>query len=152
SFSLQGALFFGALTEFIHYGLGGRLRAELFWPMHPIGFGTGVEVSIIRAFDDIHVNGGPLFVSTAGPFLAIGSQSTGGSSWSASASGGAAFVTTVAATLLTKTDPYAEITLRAAAPLSAHVRLGGNITALGLFDTDLLILAVLPGISVRVEF
>jgi len=124
SFSVQGALFFGALTEFIHYGLGGRLRAELFWPMYPIGFGTGVEVSIIRAFDDIHVNGGPLFVSTAGPFLAIGSQSAGGFSWSASASGGAAFVTTVAATLLTKTDPYAEITLRAAAPLG-HTRKHG---------------------------
>ncbi len=152
SISAAGVVLFGAITEFLHYGVGGLLRAGVSWPRKSWSPTLGVEVSFIRAFNDSGVTGGPLSLATAGPMVQLGTGTSTPYSVAAAVSGGAALIIVGAtATTMIKAAPYADAAVQAAIPVGENVLLGGDVRFLAVFADDVLIMAVAPAFGVRVE-
>jgi hypothetical protein len=150
SISAAGVVLFGAITEFLHYGVGGLLRAGVTWPHKSWSPTLGVEVSFTRAFNDDGVIGGPLYLATAGPMVQLGTGTSTPYSAAVAVSGGAALIT-VETIAKTKTAPYADAVVQAAFPVGGKILLGADARFLAVFADDMLIIAVAPALVVRVE-
>jgi hypothetical protein len=152
SISASGVLLFGTISEFLHYGAGGRLRAGVSWPQKSWTPTLGAEISFTRAFNDSGVSGGPLYLSTAGAMAQVGSGTSASYRAAVGLSGGAAMITVRAAgRAVTKTVPYADVAVQFGVPVGARVSLGVDVQVLAVFDDDLFILAVAPALTVRVQ-
>ena len=145
-------MLFGPITEYLHYGAGGFFCAGVTWPGKSVNLTLGAEVSFIRVLNDTGVVGGPLSLSTAGPMVQLGTGSHTPYSVTAGVSGGAAMII-VAGTAKTmiKTAPYADVALQASFPIGGKVFLGAAMRFLALFADDILIMAAIPSLELRME-
>ncbi len=152
SISAAGVILFGAITEFLHYGVGGLLRAGVTWPQKSWSPTLGIQVSFTRAFNDTGVIGGPLYLSTVGPMVQLSTGTSTPYSVAIAVSGGAALITVEAsAKTMTKTAPYADAAVQAAFPVGGKIFLGADARFLAVFADDVLIIAVAPALVARVE-
>jgi len=152
SISASGVILFGAVTEFLHYGVGGLLRAGVTWPRTSWSLTLDAEVSFIRAFNDVGVTGGPLSLSAAGLRVQVGTGTSTPYHVGVGVSGGAAMIIVEGAGKpMIKTAPYAETAVQAAIPFGGNVLLGAEARFLAIIADDLLILAVAPALLLRIE-
>lgn len=146
--SAASVLFFGKITTYIHYGFAGSTTDGIGWRTKKMDFGLAVRLSVVRALDDQGVIGGPLYLSTAGLDLHLGSGSERPYRFSAELSGGAAFLSVVGTQKTqTKTAPYGDIGLNAVVPIGKRLSLGASIRFLTIFDKGLLIMGALPAVT-----
>ncbi len=152
SVSAAGVLLFGAITQFLHYGAGGLLRAGVSWPQKSWRPTLGAAVSLTRAFNDNGVVGGPLYLSTVGVMLQAGTGTSSAYLAAVALSGGAAMITVqTAAGLLTQTAPYADAALQFTIPVGRRVSMGIDVRFFAVFANEVTILAVAPAITARAE-
>ena len=152
SISAAGVVLFGAISEFLHYGVGTMVRAGVTWPQKSWSPTLGVEVSFTRALNDSGVIGGPLYLTTAGPMVQLGTGTSTPYRVAVAISGGAALITVAGtAKTMTKTAPYADSVVQAAFPVGGKIFLGADTRILAVFANDVLIIAVAPALVVRME-
>ena len=110
-------------------------------------------MSLNRAFMADGVEGGPIYLSTAGLNVQYGLGAVQRFRLAACASGGAAFISLPAAgSFLTKTVPYADLGVQAGFPIARDLFLGGELRMLGAFDAELTIIGVAATVSIGKEF
>lgn len=153
SFSGNGIIFLGKITDYIHYGASGLANVDFIWPHKSLAFGSGLQISYVRAFNDPEINGGTLNFFTAGPRLQISTIRKKPFRFFSSISGGAAFITVNGDEgTLTKTVPYGDAGLHINIPFKKNLFWGGHIGFLSIFDDDILILGISTGLSLGMEF
>ncbi len=146
-------MLFGPITEYFHYGGAGKISAGLSWPGKALGFSLGIEGGGARIFNDEGVAGGPLYISTAGAFFALGTGSQAPYRTAGNLSGGAAIITVTGGEgVLSKTVPYGEAGIRALFPLGRGYSLGGEMSFKMIFDHGLTIYGASPAFMMRKEF
>lgn len=152
SVSAAGVVLFGDITEFFHYGAGGRFSAGAEWVRESWSLSLGAAVSVVRVFNDRGVTGGPLYLSTAGPNIELGSGASVPYRIVFGVSGGLALITVAQeAGALTKTVPYAELGVHSNLPLGARLSLGGGVRFTAVFDPDLVIMGAAPSFTARIR-
>ncbi len=152
SISAAGVLFFGQLTEFVHYGAGGVVTAGIAFPGRSVTTTVAAEISAVRGFNDVNVSGGPLYLLTVGPTIRVGSAIGGPAQFAGGVSGGAAMVTVAApAGTLVKTVPYSAASASALFSIGGGFSLGGEVRFIVVFDQSALIMAAAPAVTLRVE-
>ena len=143
----------GEITEYFHYGLAGTVSAGLEWPSPKRTVQLGARVNLIRVFNDQQTNGAPLYFTTAGVNLVLGSGPEQSNLFFAGITGGAALISVADSDgIMTKTVPYAEGNLAMRVPLGARLYLKPDLALLCIFDDDLLISGVLPSLAAGLEF
>ena len=149
SLGLGGIVFFGWMTDYFHYGATSAVSFAVRKPWKSWNFSLGARCTGTRVFNDSGVKGGPLYLSTAGADIGAGT----GYRWpfilSAAASGGAAVITVAGDDqTLSKTVPYADAGARIRLPVGRGFFAGVDVRYLLVFDTDVLIMGVVPVLSI----
>lgn len=148
SVSAAVVILLGEVTEYFHYGAAGLLTAGVLWPLESFSINLDTKFSLIRVFNNEGVVGGPLYLSTAGLNLQIGTGADSSYRATIGISGGAALITVAGATeIMTKTVPYADIGVYTTFLLGEYFFLGGNFGFMMIFDHDLLIMGISPTLT-----
>lgn len=151
SISTAGVMLFGAIAEFLHYGVGGVLSAGVTWPRPSWSLTVGADLSFVRALNDAGVTGGPLSLSTAGPSVQLATGTSAAHRVAAGVSGGlAVIIVEGTGNAMAKTAPYASAAVQTTIPIGANVFLGAEARFLAVF-ADVLILAAVPALILRIE-
>jgi hypothetical protein len=152
SVSAAGMLFFGALAEFLHYGVGSLVSAGVTWPHASWSLTLGAELSFVRALNDAAVIGGPLSLSTAGLHAQLGTGTSSPYRVAVGVAGGvAAIIVEGTGTPVSKLAPYADAEVQATIPIGRILFLGAEARFLAVFANDVLILAAAPALILRIE-
>lgn len=146
-----GAPFFGDFSDYAGYGAYGSAQAGVLFLRRSWSLSLGGRFSLTRAFMADGVDGGPVYLSTAGINLQYGLGAEQKIKLAVCASGGAAVITLPEAGL-SKTVPYADGGVQAGFPVAKDLFLGGDLRLLAVFDPDLLILGAAVSVSVSKEF
>lgn len=148
SVSAAAVILLGEVTEYFHYGAAGLLTAGVIWPFDLFSINLDTKLSFMRVFNNVGVVGGPLYLSTAGLNLQIGTD-VNNSFWATTGiSGGAALITVAADEgIRTKTVPYADAGVHTSILLGENFSLGSDIFFLIIFDDDILIMGICPSLT-----
>jgi hypothetical protein len=152
SFSMAVVFLLGKVTEYFHYSIAGLLMAGVTWPAESFSISLGARLSLMRVYNNADVVGGPLYLSTAGLNLKLGTGINKPYRVAFGISGGAALITVAGAEeTMTKTVPYADGGVHIIIPLGKHLSLGSELFFLSIFDDDLLIMGISPAFSLSME-
>ncbi len=147
-----GAPFLGAFADYARYAAYGSLQAGMLTLRRSWSLSAGARLSLSRAFMAEGVQGGPVYLSTAGLNLQYGLGAAQKIRLAACASGGAAFISLpLADAVLTKTVPYADAGVQAGFPIARDLFLGGDLRLLAAFDRDMTILGLSTALSICKE-
>lgn len=148
-----GMYFVGDFSSYAIFGAGASLDAGVLFLNPRRSFSAGLRTTATRAFMNAGVEGGALYLSTAGLDLQFGVGAAQSQRLSAGVSGGAAFITVAGDSgALTKTVPYADAGIQAGFPLGNDFFLGGDLRFMAIFEGNILIMAVAPAVSLCKEF
>ena len=152
-FSPAGFLFFGAITEYFHYGFGSSLTVGLTQLSKRRSVFLGIDLGIVRVLNNKGVTGGPLYISISGVEAEYGTGRHVSYRFSAAVSGGAAFLSVAEGeSAITKTVPYAKLSVFLGLPVGRRLYLGGAARFFTVFDPDGFLIAASPSIQMRMEF
>jgi hypothetical protein len=151
SASAGGVMFLGDVTGYFHYAAAGLLAVGFMWPQDSWTVALRARLSFINVFNDAGVSGGPLYFSTCGLNLQIGTAADMPYRADVGVSGGATAITVAGAHIMTKTVPYADAGAHASVPIIEHLFVGGEVRFFAIFDTGLLIMGVTPALTLSLE-
>lgn len=152
SLTAGGVVFIGEATDYFRYGAIASLQLVLRKPWKSWSLSAGARVSGLRAFNDSGVTGGPLYISTAGANLQIGTGYSRLYHFSAAASGGVAVISVTGDETLHKAVPYADAGISIQVPVRKTFFIGFDMRCLLVFDEDMLIMGMAPALSLCKEF
>lgn len=152
SVSAGGVVFIGDATDYFRYGAIASIQLAMRKPWKSWSLSAGLRASGLRAFNDGGVTGGPLYISTAGANLQIGTGYSRLYRFSAGASGGVAVISITGDETLNKAVPYADAGVSIQLPVRKTVFVGFDMRYLLVFDEDMLIMGMAPALSLRKEF
>ncbi len=133
-------MYLGSAMDYFRYGLGASLGLGLAKRQPGWSLGLNAKASVARAFNDTYVVGGPLYLSTAGLELHLGSGAAYSHRSGLSLGGGAAFLTVSSpSSTSTKTVPFAELGAFINVPFGNRLRIGLALRGTAAFDTQLTI-------------
>jgi hypothetical protein len=145
-----GAAYFGRWASVARYGVLGGLQAGWFFPWQGLRLVGALRAVETRDFTNDGLEGGPLYLTTAGADAEVGLGVVPGFRVFADASAGVA-VLSVADPWRNKSVPYADAGLRAEF-LLAGVLLGADVRFQAVFDPEVVLLSLLPAVTVGKEF
>lgn len=148
----SGLLVVGAATEYFRYGVAGTLSGTYAPSFSGVGASFGARSSVIRVFSDEGVEGGALYVITAGPEAFVGSRYRGPTRIGARASAGAAvLMVSREAETIAKTVPYVDAGVAARLPLGALFSIGLEVNYLVVLERGFPLMGFSPSITVSME-
>jgi len=148
-----GVALFGPATDYFHYGALGVFGAGYAIPLGNLALTPGIRVSATRIFNNAGVTGNPLYLSTIGANLQLGTANNVPYRASVVASGGAAVLSiTSAGKLLSKSVPYADFGVHSGIPLGGGFFMGGEIRFIMVFDKDIFLMGAVPVFALNKEF
>jgi len=151
SLGLGGIMLLGDITKYVHYGITGSLKADIMFPKDGYSVAAGIRITSSRMFNNSGVEGGPLLISTIGPNVQFGTSLRMPYYAAIAVSGGAAVLSILEGTPLHKTVPYVDIGIHARIPVGKGFFTGADVRYLLVFDSDILIMGIVPGLFMGKE-
>lgn len=148
----SGLFVVGAASEFFRYGVSGGFSGGYAPRLQRLGVSLGTRGSFIHLFSEEGVQGGSLFLVTAGPEVSVGTMFRAPARIGGRLAGGIAVVMiNRESETLAKTDLYIEAGVGARVPLSRLLSLGMEVNYVVVFEKDFPIMGLSPSITVSME-
>lgn len=146
------AMLFGGIARYVHYGATASIAAARTWAGPQRRFHVGAQITGLRGFNDRDVAGGPLYLTTAGPTLGLGTGADTPFRVEGEISAGVAFVTVAGSgDPVTRATSYAGATFRPSVPLGAHLHFGLAMRYFLILDEEFLIPFAISAFTLEVE-
>ncbi len=152
SVSTAGIMFVGEAMDYLRYGVSGALGFGLSWKRPARSLTLEARASIGRAFNDIGVVGGPLYLGTAVLGLELGTGTDDAFKAGLEIAGGAAFMTVAGTSgTLMKTVPCLELGTSIGIPLGHGLFFCAGLRFMTVVDREITIMGISPAITVGTE-